>query len=127
MASQARTLGSRPAILLALWGVLQTRQEGTGWAHERRQSVPPSEVVSSPSMALGTSHCIVLIKKLNNVVVHTLLSNVPRQPVHMVCDLSVCKVSQQHLHSLTAALAGCKEQRSLLLCGEKKNTQKRMY
>lgn len=75
----------------------------------------PSEMVSSPSMALGTPYCVVLIKKLHNVVVHTLLSNVPRQPVHMVCDLSVCKVSQQHPHSLAAAFTGCKEQRGLLL------------
>lgn len=66
-------------------------------------------------MALGTPYCVVLIKKLHNVVVHTLLGNVPWQPVHMVCDLSVRKVSQQHPHSLTAALTGCKEQRGLLL------------
>lgn len=77
--------------------------------------MPSSKVVPCPSVALGTPYCVILIEKLHNVVMHAFLSNVPRQPVHVVCNLSVGKVRQQHPHSFTAALTGCKEQRGLLL------------
>lgn len=60
-------------------------------------------------------HQVVLIQQPHDVVVHALLRDVPRQPVHVVRDVAVRKVVQQNLGCFVAPFSGGEEQRGLLL------------
>ena len=61
------------------------------------------------------AHQVVLIHEAHNVMVHTLLSDVSWEAVHVVCDLAVGKVFQQDFGCLIAAFPRCQKQGSLLL------------
>ena len=60
-------------------------------------------------------HQVVLIEQTDDVVVHSLLGDVPGQLVQVVGDLTVGKVLQQYLGRLITALSGCQKERSFLL------------
>lgn len=74
-----------------------------------------------------TSYHIVLVQKTDNVMVHALLGDIPRQLVEVVCDFAVGKVIQKYLCCLVAAFAGCKEEWGFLLKAKRDKTKLEDY
>lgn len=77
------------------------------WGEGRVQHGP-----GVPGRAVGH---VVLVEELHDVVVHPVLGHVPRQPIHVVCDVSVGKMVQQDLCGFKTAFPSSEEEWSLLL------------
>ena len=114
LAAAGQALGAGLAGLLALHGGLEVAQVAVGRAERGRQG---GRAAQGGAMQRGAAHQAVLVQQPHDVVVHTLLRDVARQAVHVVCDVPVGKMVQQHLGGLVAALPGGQEQGRLLLGG----------